>query len=231
MKMRELEERTGVGRKMIQYYLRNNMLPQPERPKPNVAIYGEQHVNAINSIRRLQTEDRMRIDEIKQLLNGDRGNIAARAETIVNLEKLFAAHAGISSELVNIESLVSRNEKALSDAKILAEVGAITLISRKGKTLLSHIDAEIVASWGDIRKCGLTEEEGFDPSIAALHVEIAKTLATAEVQAFLERVSPDYSTERKAKMAEAGSKTTLGLFTLLRVKATAEAFRLIENAD
>ena len=33
MKMKELEARTGVGREAIRFYIREGLLPEPERPK------------------------------------------------------------------------------------------------------------------------------------------------------------------------------------------------------
>ena len=40
MKMKELERETGVGRETIRFYIREGLLPEPERPKRNVAAYG-----------------------------------------------------------------------------------------------------------------------------------------------------------------------------------------------
>ena len=33
MKMKELEDRSGIGRETIRYYIREGLLPEPERPK------------------------------------------------------------------------------------------------------------------------------------------------------------------------------------------------------
>ena len=37
MKMRELEQRTGVHRETIRVYLREGLIPEPERPRKTVA--------------------------------------------------------------------------------------------------------------------------------------------------------------------------------------------------
>src|SRR5699024_3602345 len=85
MKMRELETKTGVSRQMIQFYFKNGMLPDPERPKRNVAIYNENHVNAILSIRQLQSEGRLSIEEIKQFLAGNTTSKTTRAAVFTHL--------------------------------------------------------------------------------------------------------------------------------------------------
>lgn len=227
MKMRELESRTGVTRQMIQYYLANGLLPEPARPKPNVAEYGEEHVKGIQAIRRLQTDGRLKLSEIKQALNGKSATVPTDAAVFPHLDELFASHAGVDAQLVPLSSVKERNSLADKDAQVLEEVGAIKLVKRKGGLHLSHLDAQIVGCWGDMRAAGFTESEGFDPSIVSLHVKAAESLASDEVDSFLSRVSPDYSTDKKAAMAQAGSKVMLSLFTLLRMKATISAFKQI----
>jgi DNA-binding transcriptional MerR regulator len=229
MKMRELETRTGVSRQMIQFYFKNGMLPDPERPKRNVAIYNENHVNAILSIRQLQSEGRLSIEEIKQFLAGNTNNKTTRAAVFTHLDELFAAHAGVDLQLVPLSSIKSRNPQAEQDAPILQQVGAIELIERNGELHLSHVDAQIIGCWGDMRAAGYTEEDGFGPDIVSAHVESAEKLANAEVDIFLSHVPADYPTEKKATMAQAGAKVMLDLFTLLRMKATIAAFGRIDS--
>jgi hypothetical protein len=76
-----------------------------------------------------------------------------------------------------------------------------------------------------MRTAGFTEEKGFNADIVSIHVNAAKELANAEVNAFLSHASPTYSVEHKAAMAQAGSKITLNLFSLLRIKATMHALK------
>ena len=47
MKMQDLERATGVGRETIRFYIREGLLPQPERPNRNVAWYDESFVERI----------------------------------------------------------------------------------------------------------------------------------------------------------------------------------------
>src|SRR3546814_9620034 len=55
--MSDLEKRTGVHRETIRVYFRHGLLPEPERPAPNVADYGETHVQAVLAVRKLQRDD------------------------------------------------------------------------------------------------------------------------------------------------------------------------------
>lgn len=231
MKMRELERRTGVSRQMVQHYLAHGLLPEPARPKANVAEYGEDHVRAIEAIRRLQTDGRLRIHEIRAALNGDGAPVHGDVALLPHLDALFALRAGVDTRLVPLDSLLARNPHAETDAAHLQAVGAIELKRERGRQWLSQVDARIVDRWADMRAAGFTEAEGFDARIVATHVRAAAALADAEVELFLSRVRAEHSAERKAAMADAGSKVMLDLFNLLRVKATVAAFGRIGAPD
>src|SRR5579864_5110119 len=94
MKMRELEQRSGVGRETIRYYIRMGLLPEPGRPKPNVADYGEEHVRRLGVIKRLQAERYLPLGFIKQVLDRPTsGEIAA----LPGLEGMLAARLGVAA--------------------------------------------------------------------------------------------------------------------------------------
>jgi DNA-binding transcriptional MerR regulator len=65
LKMKDLEARTGLTRQAIHFYLREGLLPEPERPKRNVAHYSEEHVDRIKLIKRLQEEKFLPLGVIK----------------------------------------------------------------------------------------------------------------------------------------------------------------------
>jgi DNA-binding transcriptional MerR regulator len=224
MKMRELERRTGVSRQMVQYYLANGLLPEPRRPKPNVADYGEDHVHAIETIRRLQTEGRLRINEIKQALNGAATPLQRDVAVLPHLDKLFALRAGVDTQLLPLASLQNRNPHAAADAEILQRVGAIDIKQGSGEFLVSHMDAQIIGFWGEMRAAGFTEEQGYDAGIVALYVNAAREMAAAEIGIFMARVRPSQTVEKQAAMAEAASKLMLNVFAVLRMKAEVAAF-------
>ncbi len=227
MKMRDLEQRTGVRREMIHFYFRNGLLPEPKRPKPNVAEYGEGHVRSILAIRRLQDEQRLSIDEIKRSLNGHAASVQTDAMTYRHLDELVGARLGADKTLVPLATLIETYPEAEIDARALHEVGAIELVTRKGKRSLSRMDARIVAIWGEMRKAGYTEQTGFAADVTALYVDRAKDLATAEIAAFMARIPPEAPQQKVelAEFAQVGLNHMMSLFSLLRMKAVIEEFR------
>lgn len=218
MKMRDLEQCTGVNRETIRVYLRHGLLPEPHRPKPNVADYGDEHVQGILAIRKLQKERRLPLHMIKRALDGDTAVIGADANAFPHLDSLIAARVGIDDGLLPLTATCSRNPEAEKDALALQSIGAIKLVKRRSKTYLSQIDAELVNLWGDLRAAGFTEARGFTADICRLHVETAQQLAHSELKIFLDALSGKESEERVAAMAEAAFTPLLSFFGLVRIK-------------
>lgn len=225
MKMRNLEQRTGVNRETIRVYLRHGLLPEPSRPKANVADYREEHVQAIAEIRKLQKEKRLPLHLIKRVLDGDASAMPADASVFPHLDRLIATRVGLDDALVPLSSVLERNPKAVEDAKALEKIGAIEL-TRRGKALhLGRIDAQLVGIWGDMRAAGYTEELGFHPEICKLHVDTATELAHAELKIFLERMEGRSTEGPAADMAQAALTSLLSFFGLVRVRTVLEDLR------
>jgi DNA-binding transcriptional MerR regulator len=214
---------------MVQHYFANGLLPDPVRPKANVAEYGEEHVRAIEVIRRLQTEERLTINEIKKALSGAPTGPGPEVAALPHLDTLFAIRTGLDTQLVPLGSLEARNPRAVSDAEILQGIGAIRIETETGQPMLSRMDAQIVGLWGDLRASGFTEERGFDANIVSMYLKAARELASAEIDLFVAHVDPAQPVEERAAMAEAGSRIMLSVFTVLRMKAEFEAFQQAER--
>jgi DNA-binding transcriptional MerR regulator len=224
MKMRDLERRTGVNRETIRVYFRQGLLPEPHRPKPNVAEYDEAHVAGVLAIRELQHERRLSLPQIKRAMAGDPDALPADAGAFPHLDTLVAARLGVEGAMVPLETATARNPAAIEDAKALAAVGAVRLRRRGGRLYLSPTDAQIVGLWGDMRAAGFTEEVGFAPAVTRFYVEAADALARQEVERFLGILGGRVDAQRMAGMAKAAVDLMLPFFGLLRTKAVLDAF-------
>lgn len=67
--MKKLIEETGESKSTIHYYFKMGLLPEPEKPKPNVHKYDESCINIIKFIKHLQINFSYSIAEIKQVFN------------------------------------------------------------------------------------------------------------------------------------------------------------------
>lgn len=225
MKMRELERRTGVHRETIRVYLRQGLLPEPARPARNVADYGEAHVRGIAAIRRLQTEQRLPLARIRRALEGDPAAVPSEAGALARIEELVSARLGEGEAHVTLASLKRRNPRAESDARALQRIGAVQLQRRAGRVLLSRVDAQLVALWGEMRAAGFTEEQGFEPEAVRIHVEAAERLARLEVRAFLAGLAGREDSAPAVRMVDTALATMLAFFGLVRTRAVLGEFR------
>lgn len=69
LSMKKLMEATGESKSTILFYMKEGLLPEPEKPKPNVHKYDESCVNIIKLIKHLQTNFSYSISEIKSVFN------------------------------------------------------------------------------------------------------------------------------------------------------------------
>lgn len=219
MKMRELEARTGVNRETIRVYFREGLLPEPSRPARNVADYGEEHVRAIGAVRKLQRESGMTLPQIKGVIAGTAPERSMGASAFAHLEELVAARVGVEQRLVQIETMLEQNPKALLDARALERVGIVTIVGRGKAAALSITDAGLVNIWGRMRKVGFDEEHGFPPEIVDYYVAAAEWVAGNEAKLFLERVEGRIGENEAAAMLEFALPTMLDFFGLIRLKA------------
>lgn len=225
MKMRELEKRTGVHRETIRVYLREGLLPQPVRPKPNVAEYGDEHVRGIQAIRELQRDRHLPLASIRRALDGDTSALPPDATAFAQLESLVAARVGAGEDLVPLDSVLARNPHAVADAAAFESVGAVRLVKKRGRTMLSRTDAQLLGLWGDMRAVGFHEDNGFRADVVEMYVKSASQLAHEEVSRFLALVTGRQGSDTAAEMARTAISTMQGFFGLLRMKAVLREIR------
>ena len=224
LKMRDLERRTGVNRETIRVYLREGLLAEPHRPKPNVADYDEGHVRGILAIRKLQHERGLSLPQIKRALDGDPRALPDDPLAFQHIDTLMAARLGLDDALVPLSGLSARAPRAAADAEALAGIGAITIVRRGGRPHLSPTDAQIVSLWGEMRAAGFTEAVGFRPEITGFYVKLARDLAETEVNRFLDILGDRIDAAKAADLAQSALDLMLPFFGLLRTKAVIEAF-------
>lgn len=84
MKMRELAQRTGFHRETIRVYLCEGLIPEPARQDNSVADYGEERLQAILAVRRLQRENRLTLAQIGAIIGGQgmEGRIAIGVSSV-----------------------------------------------------------------------------------------------------------------------------------------------------
>lgn len=230
MKMRDLEQATGVNRETIRVYLRHGLLPEPQRNKPNVAHYTQAHVDGIRTIRRLQKQQGLTLPQIKAALSGASVDTPLGAGAFVHLERLVSGRLERGETLVLLADLRARNPQVGADAAAMQRLGVLTLRRQGGRPAVSRIDAELLGIWAGMREAGFTEAAGFSPAVLHHYVECANELARREVAAFLDIVTGRLDEASAATLAVEALNRMLPFFGLLRTKAVLREFAAREPA-
>jgi len=67
LKMKQLMEETGESKSTILFYVKEGLLPEPQKPKPNLHLYDESCINIIKFIKYLQSQFSYSIAQIKSV--------------------------------------------------------------------------------------------------------------------------------------------------------------------
>jgi DNA-binding transcriptional MerR regulator len=217
MKMRELEQRTGVNREVIRIMIREGLLPQPQRLSRNAAEYDEAHVRGIAAIRRLQQSTRLTFKEIRAAMAGNGGSPAS---AYVSLEELLVSRFGLENpQPVPISNLAERYPSAERDAHAFAAMGMLSIVGHGPDASLSLTDARLVEIWGAIREAGFVEESGFPPENIAFYRDAAQMVARNEARIFFQNSREKIDDEKSASMLHVALPLMLDFLGLLRMKA------------
>jgi DNA-binding transcriptional MerR regulator len=219
MKMRELEERSGVGRETIRFYIREGLLPEPQRHARNVADYSEAHVEQLRTIKKLQEERFLPLDVIKRVLDGDPDALPATAVPFPELGTLIAARLDVgTSEPQTALAALTDDPVVAADALAFEILGVIRIDRSGGEPMLSRFDAHILALWRDIRRAGYPAD-AFPPEFILTYAEGASTIAEVEVARFYEGLAGRVAQPEAAAMAQSAIETINALIGLFRIRA------------
>jgi DNA-binding transcriptional MerR regulator len=159
--MREVCARTGLARSTIHHYIREGLLPKPEKTGRNTALYDEEFVQRARLVRALQENTHMPLATIRQTFDG----MPDGAVGAIDPERF----AGVANRIANELRLAS--ERALTRAELLATTGlkpaeldglsASRLVEPSPGGTYSPLDASIAIAISRIRGAGATIERGF----------------------------------------------------------------------
>ncbi len=219
--MKELESRTGVGREAIRFYLREGMLPEPARPKRNVAHYDEEHVRRLLAIRKLKEERFLPLSVIKGLLDTDAYQTILASEPLAGLEHLLPAIVdGISPGRDRaVADVIESSGITASEVEALHERGIVTIRGKGASASLDFRDVAIVELWGKLRSAGFTVERGYTVERLIEYADFAGWLAAGEVKRFVAAFGGDTATDTAAEIAARGISLVNELLTVLHTRA------------
>ena len=165
LKMKELVELTGESKSTILYYLKEGLLPEPQKPKPNVHLYDESCVNIVKFIKYLQKKFSYSISEIQRIFDNN----------------IFDFDNSFESLIQSIELIGTNSDKNYSKDEFLklARISEIELedFIDKGYLIQSQYTDKELESVEILKRA---KEANLDFTLVDAYVKYAKELAILE---------------------------------------------------
>jgi DNA-binding transcriptional MerR regulator len=222
LKMKDLEAATGVGREAIRFYISEGLLPEPEKPKRNVAWYSDEHVARIRAIKHLQERRYLPLSVIRTVLEQDGPDALAAPGRIPGLEHMLPELIDDAPPAPRRPLAVVAGVAGLAEQEV-REIAALGVIEVGPDDTLNFRDAAVVETWGRLRGAGFRREHGYGPEILVTYAETMRRLAREEVDQFLHRYSRRLATPEAAALGASGVRLGNELIAVLRSRAIIEA--------
>lgn len=197
-RMKDLCERTGLLRQVIHFYIQQGLVPEGHKTGRNMAYYGDEHLERILLVRRLQHERFLPLRAIKALLNEQHEAFSPAQRQFVNEVKLCLSQSlgvrPMRPSTVRVDELVQSLGVRERDVDDLIDVGLVGATEEQGPEgrmcrVIARDDAWIVETFAEFRALGFTEEIGFGPRDVAIYAEAMSDLLAKETKLLAERLS------------------------------------------
>lgn len=206
LKMRDLERATGVGREAIRYYIREGLLPEPDRPARNVAWYDESFIERIALIKRLQNERYLPLSVIKGIVGGDELPPEDQILTLLDLsgELVPTTERATPHAPERLSRIARRVKLPVGEIRRLANAGAIEIATRDGDHWIEGPDVAVVETWARFRAAGYSDALDFSPEQIKLYVDFSQWLVREELRRFTTGVTGRADRATAQRMASEG---------------------------
>jgi len=95
LKMKDLIAKSGESKSTILYYIKEGLLPQPQKPKPNVHLYDEVCIDIIKFIKYLQHNFSYSISEIKHIFENNNFKFDSSFDSMVSSLEFISGSKGL----------------------------------------------------------------------------------------------------------------------------------------
>jgi DNA-binding transcriptional MerR regulator len=201
-KMKDLCERTGLERQVIHFYIQQGLLPEGKKTGRNMAYYGEQHVERIKLIRKLQHERFLPLKAIKALLEERDDAFSPDQQRMLSDVKAHLSFVGARTSdgaklagehptpTIALSDALARCGLSRRDVEELAEVGLIAVLDAdRAEPSLSRDDLWMLELFGQLRAAGFTRELGFTAQDFTMIDEAVTTLFRKETVLLARRLA------------------------------------------
>lgn len=168
IKMKQLMQETGESKSTILFYVKEGLLPQPEKPKPNLHLYDESSINIIKFIKYMQQQFSYSIAQIKAIFSENRFDFSNDFSLL--LKSLQMMSGNLTTTWYNDSDFLELSGLTQKELEFYLEKGWIFRQERG----LSTQELTLVQLFKEARELGL------DDTLFDSYVQSAQTLAKIE---------------------------------------------------
>jgi DNA-binding transcriptional MerR regulator len=214
LKISELAAAAEVPVATVRHYLREGLLPEPEKTSRNMAYYPAELVERIRLIKQLQEERFLPLKMIRELLDSGNGD-PERLRALIDLEDRI-----LESALEGERKRVSAKEvKRRYDVpkEVLDRLAELELLSSGGRGY-SPSDVRIVEAISRFRAGGYDERIGFTVYDTLRYKRALEGLVKEEVEVLMERLAGEMDPDRAVELIKSGAEPLQDLIAALHTK-------------
>ena len=219
--MRDLVREAGLPASTLRFYLREGLLPAPERPTVNSAVYGEEHLRAARALKRIRAlSPRLALAPLKRVI----ALVAQGVEPEVALtlaDKVFAA--GVTrtgAGPFDAKRLATRSGASAADIEEIRAAGIIVPIVIDGEPMFDDLDVELVQRLLALR--AMAPDAVTASGAIARHIAEASRLEIEMRNRMTRALPAQQAAAISGAMQEAANIWHAYLFSRLRVREIAE---------
>jgi len=140
LKIGEIARKSGVPPSTIRYYVRQGLLPEPDKVNKSMAYYDERCIDKIQAIRHLQERKYFPLSVIKNILRRmDQGMSLDDAEAIE--DAVFGTQAEVSGQVADKAGFLKATGLTEDELQMAIRMGIlIPYLQEKGRTLYNQED-------------------------------------------------------------------------------------------
>jgi len=224
LKISELSSLVGVPKEAIRYYIKEGLLPRPQKTSKNMAYYDESFIERIKAIKELQKKRFLPLRIIKNIIGEDSGE--SSLNEIKTLLELDGKIIKPIDHLLNFIPLTAGElmEKTGLPLEELAELEDMEIIKpflENGQKKHDEYDTRIVEAFARIRSSGATKEL-FLTQDFKLYKNFVEALAREEVKLLARRITGKISQQEALRLINNVFDAVNNFVNLLRKKLIKE---------
>ena len=215
LKISELAAAAGVPVATVRHYLREGLLPEPEKTSRNMAYYPPELVERIQLIKQLQEDRYLPLKVIRELLESGDGD-PDRLRALIELEDRILERT-LAGERKRVSAREVRRRYDMPK-EVLERLAELVVLSPDGRGY-SPSDVRIVEAISRFRAGGYDERIGFTVYDTLLYKRALEGLVKQEVDVLMERLAGEMDPDDAMALIEAGNQPLNDLLAAMHTKS------------